>query len=126
MILDLCKNYLETLNSGDLESLLSLFDRGAIVDSPLYGEMSATDFYSDLFKDTSNSETKLLDVFESVNSAPTIILHFNYKWTLKNKQVVEFECVDVIELTDEKDKIKKLKIIYDTHPIRNDFEKLKK
>jgi len=124
MVSEICKQYLDGLNEGNLEKVLSLFDTDAVVDSSLYGEMPATTFYTDLFADTSRSETDLLNIFESVRGNSSVALHFHYSWTLNNGKLVEFECVDVLEITQDK-KITKLKIIYDTAPIRVDFNERK-
>ncbi len=126
MVSLICEKYLQALNSGNLNSVLELFSEGAVVVSPLYGEMSACDFYKNLFQDTNKSETEFLGVYQGNDSCPNIIMHFNYKWTLKSNAVVRFECLDLFELTKEKDKFKRLKIIYDTYPIRKDFEENKK
>ena len=120
----ICKKYLEALNSGSLENTLDLFTKDAVVISPLYGEMLATDFYTELFQDTSNSKTTFLGVYEA-NGSSNVIMHFNYQWTFKNNSVVNFECVDLFELTEEGDRFEKLKIIYDTYPIREEFKKNK-
>jgi len=109
------------LNQGNLNSVLALFDKGAVVKSPLYGEMSALKFYTDLFADTTRSDTKLLNIFRSDSRNSAVALHFHYSWTLKNGKVVEFECVDVIEINPDTNKINTLKIIYDTALLRDDF-----
>ncbi|MBN1276614.1 MAG: nuclear transport factor 2 family protein [Deltaproteobacteria bacterium] len=121
MVKEICRQYLDALNEGSLEKILSLFDQDAVVVSPLYGEMSAARFYKDLFADTSRSETRLLNIFHSVSGSSDMALHFYYLWTLKNGKAVEFECVDVFEISWDSNKIKRLKIIYDTAAIRADF-----
>jgi len=118
---EICKQYLDALNESSLEKVLSLFDPDAVVVSPLYGEMPATTFYSALFADTNRSETKLLNIFESISGVSSLALHFHYIWTLKSGKIVEFDCVDVFQITPDKNKFTKLKIIYDTEPIRADF-----
>ena len=118
---EICKQYLKALNEGSLENVLALFDADAIVISPLYGEMSAKKFYNDLFADTNRSVTELLNVFTPDSGNSSAALHFHYTWTLKNGAIVEFECVDIIEIDPETNKITKLKIIYDTAPLRADF-----
>ena len=55
----------------------------------------------------------------------SVVLHFQYKWTLKNGKIVEFECVDVFNITEDKTQFKKLKIICDTAQLREDFKKSK-
>ncbi|MEH6535887.1 MAG: nuclear transport factor 2 family protein, partial [Psychroserpens sp.] len=61
-------------------------------------------------------------IFEQDDSND-LALYFTYKWTLKNNQKVEFDVVDIIEF-DSKNKIKKLKIIYDTVISRKLVDKL--
>lgn len=118
----LCKRYLTALNEGSLADVLSLFAAKATVVSPLYGVIEAENFYRDLFADTNRSVTKLLNVFLPSGNTPSVALHFHYTWTLKSGKVVQFECVDVFELTADQQKFSKLTIIYDTAPIRADFE----
>ena len=125
MIEKLCKEYLQALNEGNLNNVLNLFTSDGVVVSPLYGEMSATQFYTDLFKDTNQSDTMLRNIFTTSMDETSVALHFQYKWTLKNEKIVEFECVDVFEITEDKTQFKKLKIIYDTAPLREDFNKSK-
>ena len=119
----IAKNYLKFLQNGDIAQLLDLFSQDAIVDSPLYGIKKAADFYRDLQADTQNSELKLLGIFEEENRSD-IALYFTYKWTLKTREIVSFDVVDVIEFNDS-DKIKKLKIIYDTVLARTLVNQLK-
>ncbi len=121
MVAKFFRKYLDALNEGSLEKVLSLFDANAIVVSPLYGEIPAADFYRDLFADTSRSETTLLNMFEAMGDNASVALYFQYKWTLKSGKIVEFECVDVFEFAKDRKKFTKLKIIYDTAPIRAYF-----
>ena len=104
--------YLDYLEKGDIEQTIKLFNEQGIVDSPIYGVMNADAFYRELSSDTTNSELHLKGIFEEINSNK-LALYFNYKWTLKNKQKVEFDVVDIIEF-DASNMISKLKIIYDT------------
>lgn len=125
MTLEICKQYLYALNNGDLKKVLSLFDPDAVIDSPLYGKIPAATFYKALFADTNRSETRLLNIFNSNNGNSSVALHFHYSWTLKSGKILEFECVDVIDIALDTKKITKLKIIYDTAPIRADFTESK-
>lgn len=117
----LCTQYLDALNAGDLDQVLSLFAPDGVIVSPLYGTMAVEAFYRDLFADTNRSVTTLLNIFDKAKSATAVALHFRYSWTLKSGKVVEFECVDVFELTPDRSKFAKLTIIYDTAPLRADF-----
>jgi hypothetical protein len=120
--IELCRRYLAALNDGNLEAVLALFDSQAVIVSPLYGVVEAGRFYAKLFADTSRSLTKLLNIFQPIDDSPSVALHFHYTWTLKSGKVVEFECVDVFELSRDRTKFQKLTIIYDSSPIRADFE----
>jgi hypothetical protein len=121
----LAEQYLDYLQEANLAGVLSLFSSDAKVYSPLYGVLTAVDFYQTLFKQTRASKTQLLNVFESVANAThqSMALHFNYEWVMANGTLVQFECVDVFTL-NEKEKVTELKIIYDTAPLRSEFERL--
>ncbi len=123
MMKELCEAYLGALNEGDLDRVLSLFTEGAVVSSPLYGEIPATVFYKDLFADTRKSETTLLHVFTPTDDSSSVALHFHYAWTLQSGSVVDFECVDVFDVSLDDRKFTKLCIIYDTYPLRDEHSK---
>jgi hypothetical protein len=117
---ELCEQYLAALNDGNVERVLALFEADAYVLSPLYGKVPVAPFYAGLFGDTNRSETTLINLFESV-SGP-VALQFHYRWTLKSGRVVEFDCVDVFALNADRTRFSSLTIIYDTAPLREDFE----
>ena len=119
---DLCEAYLDALNRSDLEAVQAMFPADGMVLSPLYGAQNAHDFYARLFADTSQSDTKLLNVFSQSEDSQCVALHFKYNWTLASGKLVSFECVDVFELTEDRKQFAKLTIIYDTAPLREDFE----
>ncbi|WP_282092211.1 nuclear transport factor 2 family protein [Epibacterium ulvae] len=118
----LCNAYLTALNTADLTAVQSMFTPDAVVLSPLYGTRKASEFYADLFADTTQSKTTLINVFDTSENSASIALHFHYQWTLNGGKIVTFECVDVFELSDDKTQFKKLTIIYDTAPLRSDFD----
>lgn len=118
----LCHRYLAALDAGDLAGVLALFAPGAEVVSPLYGTRPAPEFYAALFADTARSQTELLNIFPASTKGGAVALHFRYAWTLADGTLVHFEVVDVIELTQAGDRFQKLTIIYDTAPLRLDFE----
>jgi ketosteroid isomerase-like protein len=113
--------YLRALEKGSYDDVVELFTEDAVVVSPLYGTVKASEFYRDLFKDTAKSKITLLNIFVSKNNE-CAAANFRYEWTLKNGNTVSFECVDIFEFSED-GKIKKLKIIYDTHEVRKIFKK---
>ncbi len=119
------KEYLRGLEVGSYENIIKLFSPDAIVHSPLYGEIKAKKFYQDLFKDTSKSKIKLMNIFVSQNNPQIAAGHFRYDWILKDGTPTSFECVDVFRFAED-GKIKELTIIYDTSKIRTSFEDMKK
>lgn len=114
------EKYFYNLEIRSYNELISLFKAGAIIHSPLYGQILASKFYIDLFKDTNNSKITLQNILISENNANIAAAHFIYVWTLKNNETVKFECVDIFEFSND-NQIVSLKIIYDTYPIRNIF-----
>jgi hypothetical protein len=115
--------YLRALTEGDVTLVLSLFAPGGAVDSPLYGRLSAEEFYPMLFADTGSSELTLRAVMEGVSAtgAPTIAFWFHFGWILPDGTSAPFSVVDVIEIDDE-GRIANLHIVYDTVDVRPAFE----
>lgn len=119
------KKYLKGLEVGSAEEIIKLFSPDAVVHSPLYGEISANEFYQDLFKDTSKSKITLINIFESQKNTQIAAGHFRYDWILKDGTPTSFECVDIFRFAKD-GKIKELTIIYDTSKIRTSFQDMKK
>ena len=112
--------YLHHLSTADLDGLLQLFAPDAEVLSPLYGRQPATDFYTQLFADTTQSTLTFKDC--SVNPGQRSgCIFFNYGWQLANGTAVDFDVVDYLKL-NEAGKITFLQIIYDTVQSRPAWE----
>jgi len=119
------KEYLRCFEVGSYEEIIKLFSPGAVVHSPLYGEIKAKKFYQDLFKDTLKSKISLMNIFVSQDNSKIAAGHFRYDWILKDGTQTSFECVDVF-LFAKDGKIKELTIIYDISKIRTSFEDMEK
>lgn len=115
--------YIEFLEKGDLNGINGLFDKDGMVESPIYGKMRASEFYKELMTDTTKSELELKGIYEAPESN-SIALFFNYKWTMKNNEIADFDVVDIIDFNNSA-KINNLKIIYDTVESRRIMDRLK-
>ncbi len=106
------KQYLQLLAKADYEALMELFSAEAVVYSPVYGEKLASDFYRELFEDTTASILRFQEGFvnEASNSSS---LYFTYTWKMANGETYTFDCVDIFQF-DESQKITSLRIIYDS------------
>ena len=122
---NLIQEYLSALEKSDVNKIFQLFKEDAIVVSPLYGEMKASNFYLELFEDTLASKITLKDIYYSSSVKNRIAAHFVYDWKMRNESYVEFECMDVFELDKHSEKIEKLTIIYDSRQTRDEFDNLK-
>jgi SnoaL-like domain len=110
--------YLGALEKGDVTAILDLFCSGAIVHSPLYGPLPAVEFYPRLFADTGHAKVHLRGV---TKGSELVAIWFTFDWTLSSGEPADFECVDVLEL-DDRDRIRALRIFYDTATNRRAFE----
>jgi steroid delta-isomerase len=111
----LADDYLGALGQADLGALLALFSPGAMVDSPLYGLMPATEFFPALFGATSESRLTQRGVLAGTGSDGTALVSiwFRYDWRLADGALVTFDVVDVLELAAD-GRIGALHIVYDT------------
>lgn len=115
-------DYLAALEAGDVQRILTLFTADAVVHSPLYGEMPASEFYPALFADTTESKLTLKTVLHGEHDgSPTVAFWFDFDWTLANGSPAPFSVVDIAKLNPD-GLITELHIIYDTAAIRPLFE----
>lgn len=114
----LVSDYLAALEHSDLNRVLSLFADDGVVNSPLYGRLSAAEFYPKLFADTEESRLHLRQVFTSGESS--VAFWFDFDWVLADGTPAPFSVVDVAEL-NESGLITALHIVYDTAPLRQAF-----
>lgn len=115
-------DYLAALEAGDVQRILTLFTADAVVHSPLYGEMPASEFYPALFADTAESKLTLKTVLHGDHDgSPTVAFWFDFDWTLANGSPAPFSVVDIAKLNAD-GLITELHIIYDTAAIRPLFE----
>ena len=117
--MELIDEYLAALEVGDAERVLALFALDGIVHSPLYGSVPARQFYPTLFADTAEAKLTLRRVFRDDREA--VAFWFDFAWVLADGMPAPFTVVDIAELTED-GLIANLHIIYDTSPIRGDFE----
>ena len=117
----LVNEYLASLEAADADRVIALFAPGGIVESPLYGTMTAAEFYPALFADTADSRLTLRTTMTGSTEGRTVIsFWFDFDWTLSTGEPAPFTVVDVAEL-DEHGQIELLHIVYDTFPIRDAF-----
>ncbi len=115
--------YLRAVEDGDVDAMLALFADGAVVHSPLYGALPATEFYPALFADTSSATLTLLGTMRGTSADGRALLSFlfHFDWVLPGGTAAPFDVVDVAELDDD-GLISDLRIIYDTVDVRPAFE----
>jgi len=121
--LDTIRRYLAVLHASDTAGLIATFAPDGRVYSPFLGDMLASDFFLKLAQSSSRSVITLIDLFASVEAATNgtrVAAYFRYDWTLKDGKVVTFTCVDVFDFASGSDRIAKMTIIYDTHPLREE------
>lgn len=118
---ELVTAYLQALSSADVDAAVRLFAAGGVVHSPLYGTRPAREFYLALFADTSRSVLTLRRTLVSADAA-SVAFWFDFDWTLADGTPAPFTVVDVAEL-DEAGSIRDLHIVYDTHPLRDSWER---
>jgi len=121
---ELCRSYLTAMESGDLEALLSLFTDDATATSPISGKQPARDFYANVMRITSARSMVLKGIFTGTSDLTRAAIHIAYTRTVGKGKPATIEGVDVFELTEDLGKFTSVTIIYDTAPVRSDFDRL--
>lgn len=120
----LCRSYLAALEAGDLEAVLANFTDDATATSPISGRRPVRDFYAYVMRVTSGRAMALRTIFVGVSDPNRAAVHVNYTRSVGNAPPATIEVVDVFELIEDLSKFTAVTIIYDTAPIRSDFETL--
>lgn len=115
--------YLRALGDADLDAMLALFTPDAVVHSPLYGMLPASEFYPALFADTASATLTLLGTMRgtSVEGRALLSFLFHFDWVLPDGTPAAFDVVDIAELDDD-GLISSIRIVYDTVDVRPAFE----
>lgn len=120
---ELCRSYLTAVESGDLEALLTNFADGATASSPIFGKQPARDFYAYVMRVTSDRSMTLRTIFVGASDTSRAAIHVAYTRTVGSGKPATIEVVDVFELTEDFSKFAAVTIIYDTAPVRSDFQR---
>jgi len=120
---EVVSTYLRALSEADVDSVLELFADGAMVHSPLYGPLPASEFYPALFADTREANLTLESVMHGSNQdgLTTLSFWFHFDWRLPSGVAAPFDVVDVATVNAE-GKFSALHIIYDTVDVRSAYE----
>ena len=120
----LCRNYVAAMESNDLQALLANFTDDATATSPISGKQPARDFYSYVMRITSDRSMALKTIFVGASDPSRAAVHVAYTRSVGDGKSATIDAVDVFELTEDRSKFAAVTIIYDTAPVRSDFNKL--
>ena len=118
----LCRRYVSAMESGDLEALLAVFSEDATAVSPIFGKQPVRDFYGYVLRVTGHREMALKTICLGATEPARAAIHMAYTRTVAGGAPATIEAVDVFELTADGDRFASVTIIYDTAPVRSDFD----
>jgi ketosteroid isomerase-like protein len=121
---ELCRSYFAAMESSDLQAVLANFADEATATSPISGKQPARDFYTKVLRITSGRSMALKTIFVGASDPSRAAVHVAYTRTVGDGRPATIEAVDVFELTEDRSKFATVTIIYDTAPVRSDFDKL--
>ncbi|MCW8207191.1 nuclear transport factor 2 family protein [Verminephrobacter aporrectodeae subsp. tuberculatae] len=119
--IDTVRRYLDALQAGDTAALVACFEAEGCVVSPFLGTMPARSFFPKLAQASARSVITPMDLFASVQpdaEVTRVAAYFHYDWTLKDGSLVAFNCVDIFDFAPGSERIARMHIVYDTHPLR--------
>ena len=115
---EVLERYMRLLAASDYAGIVELFAPDGRVYSPFLGEMDAAPFFERLKGASEKNVITPLDVFVSARDSNQATACFRYDWTVTDGTQISFEVMDLFEFAEGTGKVRKLTLIYDTHPIR--------
>jgi len=116
--IDVMRRYMKALHAADYPQIVALFAPGGRVVSPFLGEMEAAPFFARLGGASTQNVITPIDVFVSADDSRRATAFFRYDWTVTDGTLISFEVMDLFEFAPGTDLVRRLSLIYDTHPIR--------
>lgn len=113
------ETYMQALGASDYASIKALFAPGGRVCSPFLGEMDAGPFFDRLASASAKNVITPIDIFTSAGGKNQAVAYFRYDWTVNDGTLISFKVMDLFAFEEGTDKIARLDLIYDTHPIRS-------
>jgi ketosteroid isomerase-like protein len=110
------RRYLKAMESGDLAAVLDCFAANGVVASPVYGVVTARDFYERLFADTIRVELRIRDLYQAQGRPDRAIAYFDYIWERHDKPLLETRLIDFFDFDSSNTKIAQLRIVLDQTP----------
>ena len=120
---ELCRSYLIAMENGNLEGLLATFTDEATATSPISGMQPVREFYSYVMRVTSARSMELKAVFTGISDPSRAAIHVVYTRRVGHGEPAAIEVVDVFELNEDCSRFAAVRIIYDTAPVRSDFDR---
>lgn len=109
--------YAQALKDNDFKTMISLFSKDAKVHSFQVGIKSPQDFFQGLFENSSRTKVEIKNIFFDTANRKISAAYIDLEAIWNKQTTICFEAVDIFEF-DQESKIKSLKIILDTYPIR--------
>jgi hypothetical protein len=111
------RDYFSALESGRYNDIVKFFSSSSVIESPVYGEVKASDFLRGFLKDTTKAKISIIEVFHSESDPRIFSAKVYYQWLLKNEKFTSFNGIFVFTIL--KDRIARLEIFYDAESARS-------
>jgi hypothetical protein len=112
------QRYMSALGQSDYDSVKRLFAPQGRVVSPFLGEMPAGPFFDRLAGASTKNVITPIDIFLSAGDKHHATAYFQYDWTVRDGTLISFKVMDLFTFEADGDRVVRLDLIYDTHPIR--------
>lgn len=112
------QTYMNALGNSDYGAIKQLFSPNGRVISPFLGDMPAGPFFDRLAGASTRNVITPIDIFLSATGKHHATAYFRYDWTVRDGTLISFKVMDLFTFEPASDRVVRLDLIYDTHPIR--------
>lgn len=113
-----CARYQRAVSSKDLASVEALFLSGALVTTPIRGEVGVRDFHAYMFQQVKQGVARFPNVFGEKTNPSRISLQFSYTFLTKSATLGGVDGIAEFEYDDDWQRFRRLRIEYDSSGIR--------
>lgn len=111
------KTYLTAIQARDLSRILQLFSPTATVSHPIFGDLTAAEFFPKLLDATTSDEAAQPLFFQGENDQPSSVLFFEDHWTDADGASYQSSIVLLFHWNSDS-QVERLQVVFDTAPVR--------
>lgn len=117
---DCLKKYYEAIEQANYADIMKLFAKDSVVIHPIFGHLSAKEFFKLLLEKSKNNDVRMINIFKTDELPTRRACYLNVSFVTQDNQTFEEEAIHIFDFQTN-GLISKVTVIIDTFPFRKEY-----